>query len=465
MGKSYGLALYLCQVAATVHDCDVLYVGLTLGAAKKAIWRKGLKAVDKKLKLGIKFNESETTAELPNGSMIYVMGMESSAAMKERARGGAYALVVIDEAASFGGELDTIYADVIKPAVTDYRGTVCMTGTPGLVKAGMFYDLTKGQIPGKPGTWKSDHKATGSRWSGHRWNTYCNPYLREQWAEEIAEMRDVNPRIEETPSFKREREGEWVVDDSKLVYRYDPMRNEFDGVLPKLHGKATWHYVMGLDLGYSPDPTAFSIAAYNDYDRTLYFVEGKQMLQSTFTGVANEVKRYQLTYSFDKIVVDGANKQGVEEMRQHHGLDLTNAQKQGKQETIDLMNGDMISGYIKFCADRFPALESDPETYPGIAAQYANLVWDDRRDDWNVKRVEHPACHQDLLDSALYAYKYCYQYLSKTVMAKTRVGSDEWRADQERKMEEAAVRDYERTHRENKFDEPMYPDEYEEMSR
>lgn len=426
MGKSYGLALYLCQVAAAIDGCDVLYIGLTLGAAKKAIWRKGLKAVDRKLALNIKFNESETTGELPNGSMIYVMGMESSAAMKERARGGAYALVVIDEAASFGGALDTIYADVVKPAVTDYRGTVCMTGTPGLVKAGMFFKLTEGQVPGIPGTWTIDHKPTGSRWAGHRWNTYCNPYLRDQWKEEIDEMLAVNARIEETPSFQRERKGMWVVDDDKLVYRFNPERNVFDGKLPPLNGDDKWHYVLGMDLGYSPDPTAFVIAAYCDFDRCLYLLEGKQMLQSTFTEAAAQVKAYQARFSFDRIVIDGANKQGVEEMRKHHGLDLTPAEKRGKQEVIDLMNGDMIAGYVKVCVDNFPALESDPENYPNIAGQYANLVWDDRRDDWNTKRVEHPACHNDFLDAALYSWRYCYQYLAEVVPEKHAVGSPAW---------------------------------------
>jgi len=83
-------------------------------------------------------------------------------------------LVVIDEAQAFGIDLRQLVYGVLKPAVADYRGTIVLTGTPGNLIKGLFFDVTNGREAG---------------WSGHRWTTYDNPYMAEQWAGEIADLK------------------------------------------------------------------------------------------------------------------------------------------------------------------------------------------------------------------------------------------------------------------------------------
>src|SRR5260370_23458507 len=100
------------------------------------------------------------------------------------------------------------------------------------------------------------------------------------------------------------------------------------------------------------------------------------------------------------MVIDGSNKQAVMEMSSRHGLSLTPAEKTGKADFIELMNADYITGRIKLA--------------PSCAAlkdEYASLVWDDKA----TKRQEHPACANHGADSALYAWRYCYQFLSKEI--------------------------------------------------
>jgi len=80
-----------------------------------------------------------------NGSVVYVPGVDYSEEEKQKLLGQKYKLVVIDEAASFSINLNELVFGILKPAVTDYRGTICLMGMPGNLKKGLFFDLTTGQ--------------------------------------------------------------------------------------------------------------------------------------------------------------------------------------------------------------------------------------------------------------------------------------------------------------------------------
>jgi hypothetical protein len=93
------------------------------------------------------------------------------------------------------------------------------------------------------------------------------------------------------------------------------------------------------------------------------------------------------------MVIDNSNKQAVEEMRRRHSLPVRPANKTGKSDFIELMNGEFIQGRKRLA----PACAAHAE-------EHANLVWDDRSD----KREEHPTCANRLADAALYAWRHCY---------------------------------------------------------
>ncbi len=419
-GKSYGAGLYLYQQAYETPGASCLYIALTRDSAKKIMWKDVLKPINRRLGLGARFNETELTATLPNGSVICVLGVDSSEEEKQKLLGQKYALVVIDEAASFSIDLQELVYGVLKPAVTDYRGTICMIGMPGNLKKGLFFELTSGQDPGVPGTWSK------MGWSGHRWSALDNPYIRENWLQEIADLKAANPRIEETPLFQQHYLGRWVIDDSRLVYRYAVGRNDFDGELPR-HNGGQWHYVLGVDLGYV-DPTAFSLCAYHDHDKTLYVLEAEKHAHLDITQVAERIRGYQVKYEIDRIIIDNSNKQAVEEMRRRHDLALQPADKTGKSDFIEIMNGEFIQGRIKL----------NPQTCSALADEYALLVWDER----SAKREEHPNCANHLTDATLYAWRYCYAYLSEAPVEPPKPGTAEWYAEEERQMEEDARQQY-----------------------
>lgn len=390
-GKSYGAGLLLLREAWETPNVSCLYVALTRASAKRIMWKDVLKTIDREQGLGCRFNETELSVTLPNGSIIYLLGMDADEQEKDKALGQKFKAIVIDEAASYGVDLHEMVYGILKPATADYRGTIAMIGTPGNMKRGLFYELTQGQNPGEPGRWEK------MGWSGHRWSAFDNPHITDKWREEIEDLKKANPLVEETPLFQQHYLGKWTVDDSKLVYKFDFDRNVFDE-LPTIGGRGRWHYVLGIDLGFN-DPTAWVVCAYHDTSRVLYVLGAHKKEHCDITEVADQTRRLMGRFDFDRIIIDNANKQAVEEIRRRHDIPLTAAEKTGKADFIEIMNGDFILGNIKL--HRKAALP--------LAEEYSQLIWDER----SPRREEHAACANHCVDAALYAWRHCYQYLSE----------------------------------------------------
>jgi len=72
--KSYSDELALAKAALERPDVSCLHIGLTREPAERIMWKGVLKAINRRHKLGIRFNESELSARFPNGSVIYLVG-------------------------------------------------------------------------------------------------------------------------------------------------------------------------------------------------------------------------------------------------------------------------------------------------------------------------------------------------------------------------------------------------------
>src|SRR5437660_4718829 len=70
--KSYSDGLALAKACLEHDNVSCLYIGLTRESAKRIMWKDVLKAINRRHKLGIRFNESELSAKFPNGSVIYL---------------------------------------------------------------------------------------------------------------------------------------------------------------------------------------------------------------------------------------------------------------------------------------------------------------------------------------------------------------------------------------------------------
>lgn len=405
-GKTYGAALKLVSEAYNNNSVSCLYIALTRDSAKRIMWRDCLKVINRKFKLGIKFNETMLTATFPNGSIISLVGMDSDEREKEKALGQKFKCVVIDEAASFTINLRELVYGVLKPALSDLRGQCYMIGTPSNFVKGLFYDITQGVEAG---------------WSLHKWTAYDNPFQVEAWKKELAEIERDRPLFKETPLFKQHYLGQWVIETDKLVYKFNQDKNLFIERPSNLREDA-WSYVLGVDLGYEDD-SAFVLCAFHENHDILYVISTFNKKHMDITDVANRIKLYQSQYQIGKIIIDGADKQAVEEMRRRHQVPLEAADKIGKPDFIELLNTDLIQEKIKInskCSN--------------LINEMSGLVWQTEGDIIKIPRKEHPSLPNHLCDAMLYAWRYCYQYMSEPIVKRPAVGTLEWQREQNDKI-------------------------------
>ena len=417
--KSYSGGLRAFR-KAMARRCNVLIAGLVRDEVKRIFWQPILHDIAERKRIECKFNETELSVRFPNGSFVYLVGMDADEKQKRKALGQKFADVIIDEAQDWTTDLNAFVFHVLKPAVADYRGSISLLGTPGLVAKGLFYDVTTGKEPG---------------WKCHEWTTFDNttrevptgPTMAQRWGEEIEQLKKLKPGVEQTPWFRRNYLREWVVDTDALVYRYLAQRNDF-GELPHFR-RGEWSYVLGCDLGYA-DATAFVVVAYHPHDRSLYVLETHAESGLDITAAANFAKTLGRKYSFDTWVVDGANKQAVEEMRRRHEIPWKAADKAGKSDFIELMNAEFLTGGIKL----------KPATCQSLTKEYTSLIWDQKKLA-DGKREEDARCDNHCTDATLYAWRYCYPYLSQAEKDEAPpAGSQEWYSLQQLQLEQERER-------------------------
>lgn len=392
-GKSYGAGLYLFKEMLENPGCTVLYIALTRESAKKIMYKDVLKRINKKYNLGASFNEITLTVTMPNGSIGYLAGADAKPDEMQKFLGQAYRLVVIDESASFKQDLREMVYEILKPAMADLRGTICMIGTPGKVPRGLFYDITTGEEKG---------------WSVHKWTAKDNPHMKDKIAEEMGDLVKSNPFVVETPFYQRMYLNQWVRDINNLVYKFNEDRNLID-IIPQ--SLLPYIYILGVDLGFNDD-SAFTVLCFNEHDPTLYIKQTHKRPGMDITDVANEIKRLMTLHTFQSIEIDGANKQAVEEIRRRHGLPLNTADKREKAEFIDIFNSELIRGEIKLVRNQCDT----------VIEEWQELIWDIK----NVKRVEHSGCANHNADSTLYAWRKAYAYRSQRPEPKKAPTSDEY---------------------------------------
>lgn len=394
-GKSYGAGLYLFREALANPGVSCLYIALTRDSAKKIMVKDVLSPINKKFKLRAHLNKTDLTYTLPNGSIVYLLGADADESEKEKLLGQKYKLVVIDESASYSIDLEDMVYRILKPAMTDLKGTIVMIGTPGNVTRGLYYDVTTGQKKG---------------WSVHKWSALDNPHIADKIRDEMNELMTQNPAIVETPLWKQMYLGEWFIDTDSLVYKYKEERNRILK-LPEIKGRSSWNYVLGVDLGFE-DATAFSLCAYNEYDPAMYVVKTYKQSKMDVTDVAEKTKEFVKDFKIHKYIVDGANKQAVEEMKRRHGIPFESAEKTGKVDFIEIMNSEIIQGRVRVV---------EPDDQGGLIDEWLTLVWDEK----STKKQENAACPNHLSDATLYAWRFCYSYLSQKFRPKPEPTSEQ----------------------------------------
>jgi hypothetical protein len=409
--KSYSAGLAMVYEALKYPGSNVLFVGLTRQSARSIVWKDVLTDIITKNGIkGCKFNRTLLTVEFANKSIIQVTGVDDSEDDMLKLLGKKYRLVCIDEASMYSISLFNLVYGVLRPAMVDpntqgQRGTICLMGTASNFPRGLFFDITTNKEKG---------------WTLHTWSAFQNPYVAKQWGEELEEIKRDRPLYMETPQFKQFYLNEWAVDDTKKVYKFNDSINLYRGLLPPELDPQGWRFVLGVDTGWEDD-NAFVLTGYHDNDPNLYVIKTYNKPHMTFDQVVNKVNEFMNDAMFpvSKVIIDGANKQGVESMRVRSAIPFEYADKRAKVDFIEMLNGDLLQAKIKINAGCSKLVE-----------ELRNLVWLTKEDRIVLPKKENPTLSNHLCDAMLYAWRMGYHFHWSPKEVKLVKYSKEWYAKQ-----------------------------------
>jgi hypothetical protein len=365
-----------------------LYMALSLESARNIVWDTFLEKLDTH-KIMHKSHRQTGEIFLPEGSYIKLFGLDSSYKDMRKVLGGKYKTVKIDEAGSITQDLKKICYQMIMPALTDLNGRLTLLGTAENIPRTFFESVTSGKEKG---------------WSVHKWTTLDNPYMREEWQKHLNWIEENNPAFKKTSEYRTHYLNEWCADDTKRIVKLSDKNFISPRDLPG------YHFVLGVDLGYN-DSSSFTVMAYHLKDPYAYVVSSFKKRELDITGVANVIRGRMTVYPISKIIVDGANKQGVEEMRNRHRLPLEVAEKQDKATFLKMLADDVSQERVKL----FQGETND------LSDEWESLQWEDEYQD-----TEDPRCENHASDATLYAWRYVRNYLFRPEEKAPDFGTDEY---------------------------------------
>jgi hypothetical protein len=379
-GKTNAIVADFIDTCLNERDVVCLYTTLTFRSARNIIWND-LKKVCQDFELNVKVDEQRLNIYFHDTRSEIRCGGAKDESEIEKYRGWKLRKAYIDEVQSFRPYIAFFVNDILLPGLRDLNGELGLTGTPGPVPAGVFYEYCN-----------SDHIPN------HHWTAFDNPHMHNPPIKDLnlrlSDERRLKGITEADPGYQRETYGKWVEDTNSLVFKFNKMLNVFGS--PPV-GRMI--YIMGVDIGWN-DSDAIAVIGYNYQDGSVYLVEEDIQDKQTITELVKKIDLFKTKYGPVKIIMDAGalGKKIQEEIKQRHGLNIEAAEKHRKHEFIELMNDDLRTGRMRcFQGSRF---EQDTSL----------VVWD-RSDP--IKPTISTVYHTDIGDAVLYAWRECKHYISQ----------------------------------------------------
>jgi hypothetical protein len=387
-GKSYLAAPWIIELGmrAKNPETTMFFIAPTLEHAKALLWRR-FEAVQQQTGIEFKMKSDPWRVEFPTGAILYFRGAKDLDQLGVL-RGFATSLVWVDEVQDVRDSVLRHIEAAVGPSLRDNHGKIIFSGTPGPIAAGLWYEIASGKKP---------------NWWNKFWSLFDNPHLDEDSRDINSIMRDEGFATLDDPRCQREYFARWVEDNTHRVYKYTAENNsvwKFGDPLPEGH---VWQYSIGVDFGYSPDPSAVVVWAYSTTHRQTFCVYEFKQKQLSYTQLFEKgVKPAWDKYGPCLVVGDGANSQAIAEINERWGIGMESAKKNQKPAFIELMNSDFLGNFIQIP--------------PGFdyAREMTELVWDQSE---FPKRVEHKSRDNHLCDAALYAWRACKQWIGEKLPA------------------------------------------------
>lgn len=408
-GKTNALAIRFFKTLEKYPGSQSVYLGLTLESAMDIMWPV-LEELDERYGIGCTFTPSTRTVYHPNGAKLRLYGADQKDFIK-KLKGRKFPAVAIDEAQDFGAHLQKLVDDVLTPATADYEdGWIALTGTPGPVPQGYFFEITQNKRFG---------------YSFHEWTLIQNPYMPNP-AGFIAELMAKREWDETNPTLLREYRNKWVLDVNSLWIHYVVAKDDYANLPP-----GAWHYALGIDVGFK-DADALAVIGWTDDSPDVYLIEEVVAAKQGLTELVEQVNALSTRYSFDKMIMDegGLGKKLAEEMRRRHHIPVQPADKARKQENVEILNDALRLGRFKAKKDSRFAQDS----------YLVQIDWDKSTPNRIVVKKKP---HSDIIDAVLYAFKESPAFTYEAPPYRPARGTKEWADLQAKEQWEAAVAHFE----------------------
>lgn len=387
------------------------YIALSSVQARRIMWPV-IRETNERQRLGLKLNDHELTAEIPEtGSTIFCVGGDDMRKV-EALRGGKYGRVVIDEPASFPKSLlRYLCEDVLDAALLDLDGDMWLVGSPNAACVGHFYDLTTGA------------NTEVAKIPTHHWTVLDNPHIPHA-ADWLRRKRESKKWAADHPVYLREYMGQWIRDMSSLVFRFDRARHLVNAVPDGLSG------VVGVDLGASAkiESMAFVTQLWEKHSKVVYTRRATKHANMNVSDGAEHLQKLFAEFpSLRHAVVDegGLGKGYTSEWRMRKGLAVQAAEKKEKNTYVEFLNDALDSDLVK--------LLDGPETR-ALVEEVELLQWDEDRKAFDDRFADH------CTDAWLYGWRDCYAWGEKPEKPEgPAYGTPEWYTQQADREKQKAI--------------------------
>lgn len=365
-----------------------LYVALTMPSAREILWEP-FKRANEKHRWGFVFDEAKMIVKHANGSRLLVRGADDVREL-EKFRGVGFRRIRIDECGAHRPSyLKYLVEEVLEATLMDTGGDVWLMGTCTAQAYGYFHDITTGRVSG---------------YSVHRWTAAANPHVDFYTFVYAPETGLLARRgwTEDNPIFRREYLAEWVVDSTRLVYRFTRERNTVER-LPELQHGDSWLRVLGLDFGVGHHTAAALLCYPKQYGRDVYVEKIWRK-----TGLAPSDACAMIEELFVKpfapqvIVGDvgGMGKSYQAEWNKHFGgrVPMKAAEKDAKRAALEFTSDALHTAVSKGGSQHRRGLMSLFEN-EDLHREWATLQWNEERSDIADGQDD------DVSHAAMYAYR------------------------------------------------------------
>jgi hypothetical protein len=437
-GKTKENAIEFCLSACEHPGNEMsLYITLTKHHSRRNLERE----LDFQIaSLSLPIVKSEVDQQLQykheNGHVIWLTGCKDKGEA-DKLRGDKYRLAIVDEAGSglfnrvVKGDIEGSKAitllqylcqSVLSPALSDLRGRLVVSGTPWVLPAGFFFEISTGEGGrAKWETWEwtvldnpfhphsplcKDHDPTGFQKEAEEdWG--CESYTAEEQAElkkqGVVPLYPGMPWLKKaTASFLREWLSQWIRDSEALCYSYAAARNSFfaaaeQGLLTRdaqgawVFPGGDWRHILTMDIGHNDD-TSFTVASSRSGFPHVFYRKSYGMPNMTTSQRVAEAMRLRSKFGISgEVVVDeGAlGKAIAEDMRRIYGMPCRPAQKSAKASAIRNLADGQRRGLVFI----------DTTECEQLVAEWMTVTW-------NKDRTDHDEnIPDDCSDGSLYNFR------------------------------------------------------------